>query len=575
MPRALLSVSDKTGLVELGRGLAARGFELVSTGGTARALADAGLPVTNVSDVTGFPEMMDGRVKTLHPRVTAASSRGATTPTISRPPTAHGIGLDRLVVVNLYPFVKTAANPATPFDDAHRGDRHRRAEHGPRGGQELPRTCSSSSTRPTTPRCSRRSTPGGPTPAFRFDLHAKAFAHTAAYDTAIARDARRRSTSTASDFVRGRRRSHAAPRLVARRCRRCAISATARTRISRRRGTRRSGGRRASARAQILQGKELSYTNLLDLDCRRAHRRSSSTSRRPSSSSTPTRAARRPGHRPPTPTCARARPTRSRRSAASSASIARSTWPRPRRSSSTFIEAVIAPGGRRGGAADPGEEGQHARRHRRLRRALERPAASELRSILGAVLVQERDVVVGGAAAVDRRRCRDGLTVVTKRQPTADEWQALRFAWRVCAHVKSNTVIFTSADRTLAIGAGQMSRVDAVNVARHEGAASGRPRPARAARSRPRMRSSRSATASTPSPPPAPPPSCSRADRCATPRSSPPPTSTASRWCSRAGGTSGTDSPDSELGMRSSELGGVRNSEFGMRGTERIRHASR
>src|SRR5687767_16029822 len=114
MPRALLSVSDKTGLVDLGRGLAARGYEIVSTGGTARALADAGLAVTGVSEVTGFPEMMDGRVKTLHPALHAgilarrdrADDRAALE--------THGIGLVDVVAVNLYPFVKAASNPATP-----------------------------------------------------------------------------------------------------------------------------------------------------------------------------------------------------------------------------------------------------------------------------------------------------------------------------------------------------------------------------------------------------------------------------------------------------------------------------
>src|SRR3954454_16080483 len=116
MPRALLSVSDKTGIVDLGRDLAARGFELISTGGTARALTGAGLAVTGVSDLTGFPEMMDGRVKTLHPAlhggILARRDRADDLEALSR----HGIGLVDLVVVNLYPFVKAASNPATPFD---------------------------------------------------------------------------------------------------------------------------------------------------------------------------------------------------------------------------------------------------------------------------------------------------------------------------------------------------------------------------------------------------------------------------------------------------------------------------
>src|SRR5690242_7223417 len=108
MRRAILSVSNKTGLVEFGRGLNARGFELVSTGGTARALADAGLPVVNVSDITGFPEMMDGRVKTLHPLIHGGILARRDHPADLDAARAHGIGLVDLVVVNLYPFVQTA-----------------------------------------------------------------------------------------------------------------------------------------------------------------------------------------------------------------------------------------------------------------------------------------------------------------------------------------------------------------------------------------------------------------------------------------------------------------------------------
>src|SRR5512141_3231886 len=114
--RAILSVSDKTGLNEFAKGLAARGVQLVSTGGTAKALAAAGLPVTNVSDVTGFPEMMDGRVKTLHPAIhggiLARRNRPDDLDAIAR----QGITLVDLVVVNLYPFAKAAADPDTPFD---------------------------------------------------------------------------------------------------------------------------------------------------------------------------------------------------------------------------------------------------------------------------------------------------------------------------------------------------------------------------------------------------------------------------------------------------------------------------
>ena len=115
MPRALISVSDKSGLVAFARGLADRGFELISTGGTAKALQQNGLAVLSVSEVTGFPEMMDGRVKTLHPRIHGGILARRDVGAHVAAAREHGIGLIDVVVVNLYPFAAAAANPATPF----------------------------------------------------------------------------------------------------------------------------------------------------------------------------------------------------------------------------------------------------------------------------------------------------------------------------------------------------------------------------------------------------------------------------------------------------------------------------
>src|SRR5678815_4123806 len=116
MPRALISVSDKTNLLPFARGLAARGFQLLSTGGTARALTEAGLSVVSVGDVTGVPEMMGGRVKTLHPRVHGGILARRHDPGDLASAKEHGIELIDVVVVNLYPFAAAAANPDTPFD---------------------------------------------------------------------------------------------------------------------------------------------------------------------------------------------------------------------------------------------------------------------------------------------------------------------------------------------------------------------------------------------------------------------------------------------------------------------------
>src|SRR5438034_1796885 len=183
MPRALVSVSDKAGIADLGRGLAARGFELVSTGGTARALSDAGLAVTNVSDLTGFPEMMDGRVKTLHPALHGGILARRDRPDDLAALARLGIGLVDVVVVNLYPFVKAAADPATPFDAL--------VEEIDIGGPSLVRAAAKNFRAVLVvvdpadyPRL-LQAIADAPSPAFRFDLMRKALAHTAAYDTAI------------------------------------------------------------------------------------------------------------------------------------------------------------------------------------------------------------------------------------------------------------------------------------------------------------------------------------------------------------------------------------------------------
>src|SRR6476469_5293317 len=185
MPRALLSVSDKTGLVDLGRGLVARGYQLVSTGGTARTLADARLPVTNVSDVTGFPEMMDGRVKTLHPALHGGILARRDRPDDLEALARHRIGLVDVVAVNLYPFRKAAANPATPFEAL--------VEEIDIGGPSLVRAAAKNfrdvlvvvDAADYQPVLDALGAAGGPSFGFRFDLARKAFAHTAAYDAAI------------------------------------------------------------------------------------------------------------------------------------------------------------------------------------------------------------------------------------------------------------------------------------------------------------------------------------------------------------------------------------------------------
>jgi phosphoribosylaminoimidazolecarboxamide formyltransferase/IMP cyclohydrolase len=499
MPRALLSVSDKTGIVDLGRGLAARGFELVSTGGTAKALADAGLAVTGVSDLTGFPEMMDGRVKTLHPALHGGILARRDRPDDLAALARHGIGLVDLVVVNLYPFVKAASNPATPFDAL--------VEEIDIGGPSLVRAAAKNFrgvlvvVDPEDYAPLLAAIDATPSLAFRFGLMRKALSHTAAYDTAIA-------ATLATVRVDGDRFERGTAEAVPHedRANRGTADATLHEdrvdlRLEKIRDLRYGENPHQTAAwyrptpvaqgfspaglgaATIHQGKELSFTNLLDLDA---------AARIALEFSEPAAVVIK--HTNPCGTATgdstadayiRARDADSLAAFGGIVALNRPIDVATAEAIvSTFIEAVIAP------SVDAAARDVLARKvNMRVVTADFAPFRSggvEFRSILGAMLVQERDVVAEAeqpwtpASASETLQAALGavprvvLRVVTARQPTADEWDALRFAWRVCAHVKSNTVIFTDARRTLAIGAGQMSRVDAVNVAVMKAQAAGR-----------------------------------------------------------------------------------------------------
>jgi phosphoribosylaminoimidazolecarboxamide formyltransferase/IMP cyclohydrolase len=467
MPRALLSVSDKTGLVPFAEGLREAGFELISTGGTARVLADAGLPVVNVSDVTGFPEMMDGRVKTLHPAIHGGILARRHRPDDLSALAQHGIGLVDVVVVNLYPFARAAANPATPFEAL--------VEEIDIGGPSLVRAAAKNFHDVIVlvdPADYARAlgavrAEGGASPGLRFELARKAFAHTAAYDTTIAATLATITTDGAA-FVRGSEPERVPPMLT---------PAFERLRILRygENPHQQAAWYATSPRAgfgdvQVLQGRELSYTNLLDLDA---------AARIVLEFDEPAAAVIK--HTNPcgvaTGESAAAAYVTARDADALSAFGGIVGLNRPldaetaRAITATFIEAVVAP------RVEPDALPILAKKANLRVLAADFAAFAgagapglELKSILGGLLAQERDRVIearaiwpvadpsGGEASA-------GLRVVSARQPSEDEWRALRFAWRVCAHVKSNTILFAGPDRTRAVGAGQMSRVDAVKVA--------------------------------------------------------------------------------------------------------------
>jgi phosphoribosylaminoimidazolecarboxamide formyltransferase/IMP cyclohydrolase len=472
MRRALLSVSDKSGLIEFARGLATRQFELVSTGGTARTLAEAGLAVRNVSELTGFPEMMDGRVKTLHPNIHGGILARRGNPDDLEAARAHGIGLTDLVCVNLYPFVNTAAKPGVAFADL--------IEQIDIGGPSLVRAAAKNfqdvlvvvSPADYAAVLAALDHHGGPTPAFRFELACRAFAHTGQYDTAIASTLARVRVEGTTFSLPG---TAAPPPPSARETSGdSALAPEQLTLHARKLRDLRYGENPHQPAAwyvidppvalgapDVLQGKELSFTNLLDLD-----------------------AAARIVLEFDEPAAAVIKHTNPC-GAATAATIAEA-YARARDADplaafggivglnrpidaltaativSTFIEALIAP------AVLPEAASilQSKANMRVVTSDLAALATSgvhtrDMRSILGALLLQQRDHVVEARQPWPA----DGLTVVSARQPTPEEWEALRFAWRVMAHVKSNTVIFTGRQQTRAIGAGQMSRVDAVKVA--------------------------------------------------------------------------------------------------------------
>jgi phosphoribosylaminoimidazolecarboxamide formyltransferase/IMP cyclohydrolase len=468
MPRALLSVSDKSGLLEFARALRARRFELVSTGGTARALAEAGLTVTSVADVTGFPEMMDGRVKTLHPKIHGGILARRDHPDDLRAAQAQGIGLIDLVVVNLYPFAQTAARGDVAFDEL--------IEQIDIGGPSLVRAAAKNFrdvlivVDPTDYPRVLEAIDQGPTAAFRLDLMRKAFAQTAAYDSTIA--ATLWTVSAGSGRMERKPVSidafdHATLELSLLKVRDLRYGENPHQTAAWHRGAGPEHSNAGFGNATILQGKELSYTNLLDLD---AGLRITLEFDEP--------VAVVIKHTNPCGVAIgqsaadaylRARDADSLAAFGGIVAVNRPIdVPAAEAIVSTFIEAVVAP------SVDEAARAVLSRKANMRVLTIDPSdfkrddlawADMDVRSILGAILTQQRDRVAEAWRPWGRSMDPEGLRAVTRRQPTAAEWDALRFAWRVAAHVKSNAVVFTEANRTLAIGAGQMSRVDAVNVA--------------------------------------------------------------------------------------------------------------
>jgi phosphoribosylaminoimidazolecarboxamide formyltransferase/IMP cyclohydrolase len=479
--RAVISVYDKTGVAEFARALARAGAEIVSTGGTAKLLREAGVTVRDVAELTGWPEMLGGRVKTLHPKVHGGILFRRGRAEDREQARAHGISRVDVVVVNLYPFEATAARTNVTVEEF--------IENIDIGGPAMVRSAAKnfeSVAVVTDPadyaalaaeldkQSIEKSGDGGWSLTTRLRLAQKAFAATAHYDTAIATELERLTVS-GDRITLGDRPLRSSPNAAVR-----GVGAEAGVQLPAelhialaRHAALRYGenphqqaalyvpvGREAAglAGAQQLRGKELSYNNLVDLDAAWDLVREFTGP-----------AAVIVKHNNPCGTAEQASLVEAygqalacdpvsafggvlafnrELDAETAAEVAK-----------LFVECIVAPGYAAGARA-----ALSAKKNVRLMEISPEAAYGhagaetqlELKRISGGVLVQEPD-----RRALDKSE----LKTVTRRAPTSDEVVAMLFAWKVAKHVKSNAIVFARGGRTLGIGAGQMSRVDSVKIA--------------------------------------------------------------------------------------------------------------
>jgi phosphoribosylaminoimidazolecarboxamide formyltransferase/IMP cyclohydrolase len=463
--RALLSVYDKTGLADLARRLAGLGFQILSTGGTAETLRRQGIEVTDVSRHTGQPEILGGRVKTLHPRIHGGLLGDPSEPAHRADMERSGIEPIGLAVVNLYPFRTVAAKPDAPLADL--------VEMIDIGGPAMIRSAAKNHAAvgvvvdpaDYAPVAEEIASTGGLSDATRRRLALKAFAHTAAYDADIRDTLQRRFAAPDSadtgrgaggtgDGIGGDAPSGFPPTIRLEFDRRQSLRYGENPH---QRGALYVGpdtGEGSVARARQVQGKELSYNNLLDLD---AAWRLVREFDRPAAvivkhnnpcgvACADTLADAFEAARRTDPVSAFGGIVAFNRTLDAAAADA---------AAGIFLECVIAPA--------VGRDAQDTLKAKTGLRVLEagtpgHPEGTtfDLRSISGGLLVQDPDT---GQADVERAK------VVTRRAPTAEERLTLAFAWKVAKHVKSNAIVIARGERTLGVGAGQMSRVDSVRLA--------------------------------------------------------------------------------------------------------------
>ncbi len=446
--RALLSVTDKSGLVDFCRQLAGMNVELVSTGGTARTLREAGLTVRDISDLTGFPEMLDGRVKTLHPKVHGGILHLRGSEEHRATVAAQGIEPIDMVVVNLYAFEETARKPGVAFGEL--------VENIDIGGPSMVRSAAknfedvavvTAAADYEALAAEMQAHQGGLSLETRWRLARQAFTLTASYDSAIAvtfsriaaKQERNPNSEAAEEEI-----AHFPSTLL------LAYSKTADLRYGENphqgAALYADGSGTGVAAAQQIQGKELSYNNLVDLD-----------------------AAWDLVHEFEQPAVAIIKHSNPSGAAVGSSVVeayskALATDPvsafgsvigvnrevdeeAAEEIAKLFVEAIAAPS-----FSDGAKARFSAKKNLRLLTVKHAPPRKSVKQISGGLLLQDADTE--GVPAT-------GLTVATARQPSAEELESLLFAWRVAKHVKSNAIVYARNGQTIGVGAGQMSRVDA------------------------------------------------------------------------------------------------------------------
>ncbi|MCU0766664.1 MAG: bifunctional phosphoribosylaminoimidazolecarboxamide formyltransferase/IMP cyclohydrolase [Gammaproteobacteria bacterium] len=441
--RALISVSDKNGVADFARALAAMGVEILSTGGTAKLLAQHGVPVTEVGDYTGFPEMMDGRVKTLHPKVHGGilGRRGVDDDVMA----SHGIGGIDLVAVNLYPFEDTVAKPGCDLATA--------IENIDIGGPAMLRSAAKNHAAVTVVVDASdygrvleelRAT-GRVSDATRFDLAVKVFEHTARYDGAIAAYLGARLGGQVADFPRTVTLQYALAQGM-----RYGENPHQKAAFYVERGAREP----SVATARQLQGKELSYNNIADTDAA-------------------LECVKQFDEGPACVIVKHANPCGVAIGGSLLEAYDRAYATDPESAfggiiavngeldgdtaraivERQFVEVIIAP--RVSAAAI---DAVAAKKNVRLLAcgdwASVRPERLDFKRVTGGLLVQEADLALTA-----------GLKVVTRRQPTEAELRDLLFTWRVAKFVKSNAIVYGRELMTIGVGAGQMSRVNSARIA--------------------------------------------------------------------------------------------------------------